>query len=252
VPPGLRITFLDVGQGDATLIQRHGASILVDTGPPDGPILSRLRRAGVRRLDLLAVTHAQDDHDGGAAAVLRALPVALVLDGRDGVRDAAGARMAAEAARRRVRLVAPRAGQVLRVGGVTIRVLWPERATGPAQPEADPNQRAIVAEVRADGMRMLLTADAESDVLGPLDLAAVDVLKVSHHGSADPGLAALLTRLHPRLAAIEVGRHNRYGHPAASTVQALAAARAAVVRTDRDGSVRVEPASGGLRVHTHV
>jgi competence protein ComEC len=251
VPPGLRITFLDVGQGDATLIQRHGAAILVDTGPPDGPILSRLRRAGVQRLDLLAVTHAQDDHDGGAAAVLRALPVAAVLDGRDGVRDAAGARMAAEAARRRVRLVAPRAGQVLRVGGVTIRVLWPERATGPAQPDADPNQRAIVAEVRADGMRMLLTADAESDVLGPLDLGAVDVLKVSHHGSADPGLAALLTRLHPRLAAIEVGRHNRYGHPAASTVQALAAAGAAVVRTDRDGSVRVELASGALRVRTH-
>jgi competence protein ComEC len=252
VPPGLRITFLDVGQGDATLIQRRGAAILVDTGPPDGPILARLRRAGVRRLDLLAITHAQDDHDGGAAAVLRALPVAVVLDGRDGVRDAAGARMAAEAARRRVRLVAPRAGQLLRVAGVTIRILWPERATGPPQPEADPNQRAIVAEARADGIRMLLSADAESDVLGPLDLEAVDVLKVSHHGSADPGLAALLSRLHPRLTAIEVGRHNRYGHPAASTVQALAAAGAAVVRTDRDGSVRVEAASGALRVRTHV
>jgi competence protein ComEC len=252
LPPGLRITFLDVGQGDATLIQRDGAAILVDTGPSDGPILARLRRAGVRQLDLLAVTHAQDDHDGGAAAVLRALPVAVVLDGRDGVRDAAGARMAAEADRRRVHLVAPQAGQVLRVGGVTIRILWPERATGPAHPEADPNQRAIVAEVRADGVRILLTADAESDVLGPLDLEAVDVLKVSHHGSADAGLAALLTRLHPRLAAIEVGRHNRYGHPAASTVQALAASGVALVRTDRDGSVRVEPASGALRVHTHV
>jgi competence protein ComEC len=251
VPPGLRITFLDVGQGDATLIQRHGATILVDTGPPDGPIVSRLRRAGVRRLDLLVVTHAQDDHDGGAAAVLRAMPVAMVLDGRDGVREAAGARMAAEAVRRRVRLLAPEAGQRLRVGGVLIRVLWPEPATGPPRPEADPNQRAIVAEARADGIRMLLTADAESDVLARLDLAAVDVLKVSHHGSADHGLAALLTRLHPRLAAIEVGRHNRYGHPTASTLHTLAAARAAVVRTDRDGSVRVELERGALRVKTH-
>jgi competence protein ComEC len=251
-PARLRITFLDVGQGDATLIQRRGAAILFDTGPPDGPIVARLRRAGVRRLDLLAVTHAQDDHDGGAAAVLRAMPVGMVLDGRDGVRDGAGARMAAEASRRSVRLVVPRAGQTLEVGGVAVRVLWPAAAPTVPEPGADPNQRAIVAEVKADSVRVLLTADAESDVLGGLDLEQVDVLKVSHHGSADPGLPAVLARLHPRLAAIEVGRHNRYGHPAASTVRALASAGAAVVRTDRDGSIRVEPAGGELRIQTHI
>jgi competence protein ComEC len=250
-PAGLRITFLDVGQGDATLIQRRGAAILFDTGPPDGPILARLRRAGVRRLDLLAVTHAQDDHDGGAAAVLRSMPVGIVLDGRDGVRDGAGARMAAEARRRRIRLVVPRAGQTLQVGGVTIRVLWPVAGPALREPGADPNQRAIVAEAKADSIRVLLTADAESDVLGRLDLEPVDVLKVSHHGSGDPGLPAVLARLHPRLAAIEVGRNNRYGHPAASTLRTLASAGAAVVRTDRDGSISVEPAGGELRIQTH-
>jgi competence protein ComEC len=250
-PAGLRITFLDVGQGDATLIQWRRSAILVDTGPPDGPILARLRHAGVRRLDLLVVTHAQADHDGGAAAVLRALPVALVLDGRDGVRDANGLRMAAQAARRGVRLVAARAGQVLRIGGIALRVLWPASARGPADAGADPNQRAIVAEADAGGVRALLTADAESDVLARLDLGPVDVLKVSHHGSADSGLPALLERLRPRLAAIEVGRRNVYRHPAAATVRALRAAGAVVVRTDRDGSVSVEPAGGGLRVHAH-
>ena len=258
-PAGLRITFLDVGQGDATLIQWRQSAILVDTGPPDGPILTRLRHAGVRRLDLLVVTHAQADHDGGAAAVLGALPVALVLDGRDGVRDANGPRMATAAAKRGVRLLAARAGEVLRVGGVALRVLWPSRrpgagdpgADGGPDPGADPNQRAIVAEADAGGVRTLLTADAESDVLAGLDLGPVDVLKVSHHGSADAGLPALLERLHPRLAAIEVGRHNVYGHPAATTVRALLAAGARVVRTDRDGSVRVEPEPGGLRIHAH-
>jgi competence protein ComEC len=100
-------------------------------------------------------------------------------------------------------------------------------------------------------VRALLTADAESDVLAGLDLGPVDVLKVSHHGSADPGLPALLERLRPRLAAIEVGRRNLYRHPAATTVRALRAAGAAVVRTDRDGSVSVEPAAGGLRIHAH-
>jgi competence protein ComEC len=250
-PAGLRITFLDVGQGDATLIQWRRSAILIDTGPPDGPILARLRHAGVRRLDLLVVTHAQADHDGGAAAVLRTLPVGLVLDGRDGVREANGARMAAEAVRHRVRVVVAWAGEVLRVGGVALRVLWPAHGLAPTEAGADPNQRAIVAEADAGGVRTLLTADAESDVLAGLELGPVDVLKVSHHGSADPGLPALLERLRPRLAAIEVGRHNVYGHPAASTLRALRAAGAAVVRTDRDGSVRVEPAPGGLRIHAH-
>jgi competence protein ComEC len=250
-PGGLRLTFLDVGQGDATLIQWRRATVLVDTGPPDGPILARLRHAGIRRLDLLVVTHAQADHDGGAAAVLRALPVGLVLDGRDGVRDADGARMAAEAVRRKVRLLAARAGQVLRIGGLVLRVLWPGPRAAPASAGGDPNQRAIVAEADAGGVRTLLTADAESDVLGGLDLGPVDVLKVSHHGSADPGLPALLTRIRPRLAAIEVGRHNSYGHPAAATVRALIAAGARVVRTDRDGSVRVEPGGGALRIQAH-
>ena len=146
---------------------------------------------------------------------------------------------------------AARAGEVLRVGAIALRVLWPAGARGPADAGEDPNQRAIVAEADAGGVRTLLTADAESDVLAGLDLGQVDVLKVSHHGSADPGLPAVLERLRPRLAAIEVGRHNVYGHPAASTVRALLAAGAALVRTDRDGSVSVEPAAGALRIHAH-
>jgi competence protein ComEC len=251
-PAGLRVTFLDVGQGDATLIQDRRTSVLVDTGPPEGGVVRRLHHAGVGRLDLLVVTHAQADHDGGAAAVLAAMPVGLVLDGRDGVREPLGARMALEARRHAVGVVAPEAGQTLRAGRIELRVLSPAREPPEAHAGADPNQRAIVAEARVGAFRILLTADAESDVLSTLDLEAVDVLKVSHHGSADPGLAALLDRLRPRLAAIEVGAHNTYGHPVPATVQALRATGARVVRTDRDGTVRLEEAAGTLRVTTHV
>jgi competence protein ComEC len=88
-------------------------------------------------------------------------------------------------------------------------------------------------------------------VLGGIDLGPVDVLKVSHHGSADDGLPGLLERLRPRLAGIEVGRHNLYGHPAAATLRALRSARVPFVRTDRDGSVSVEPAAGALVIHAH-
>jgi competence protein ComEC len=225
--------------------------VLVDTGPADGGVVARLRRAGVRRLDLLVVTHAQADHDGGAAAVLRAMPVGMLLDGRDGVHEPLGLRMAAEARRRRVAVAVPEAGQSLRAGRIELRVLSPAREAPDEHAGADPNDRAIVAEARVGPFRMLLTADAESDVLATLDLQPVDVLKVSHHGSADPGLGALLERLRPRLAAIEVGAHNTYGHPVPATVATLRAAGVTVYRTDRDGSVRLEGQGDELTVATH-
>ena len=140
-PAGLRITFLDVGQGDATLIQWRHSAILVDTGPPDGPVLARLRHAGVRRLDLLVVTHAQADHEGGAAACWRAAGGARARRARRrprGQRRAAGSGGGAGAT---CALVAARAGEVLRVGGIALRVLWPgpraRGAGGGPQPARD-------------------------------------------------------------------------------------------------------------------
>jgi competence protein ComEC len=251
-PPGaLRVTFLDVGQGDATLLQSGAVSVLVDAGPPDGGIVGRLRRAGVGRLDLLVVTHAEADHAGGAAAVLAALPVGAVLDGRDGVRSADGARFAAAAAARRVRALAPAAGEALRVGGLALRILSPRPEAAAAHAGANPNDRAIVLEAAAAGARVLLPADAESPVLAGLDLRRADVLKVPHHGSADPGLPGVLARVAPRVAVIEVGAHNTYGHPAPQALQALAGARVPVVaRTDRDGTVRLDLDGGRWQVHT--
>jgi competence protein ComEC len=132
--------------------------------------------------------------------------------------------------------VAPAAGQAIDIGGLRFRVLWPPAGD---RAEGNPNDHAIVSRLEVGGFSMLLTADAESNVTLPLELAPVDVLKVAHHGSADPGLGALLERLKPRIAAIEVGRHNTYGHPTKSTLAALARAVPTVVRTDEDGTVRL-------------
>lgn len=250
-PAVARITFLDVGQGDATLLQDHAAAVLIDTGPPDGGIVAQLRHAGVRRLDLLVITHAEADHEGGAQAILNAVPVGLVLDGRDGRVEPLGARIVATANARRVRRVAAAAGQVLRVGRIVIRVLWPPPEPLAWHRDDDPNLRAVVAEAAIGGLRVFLGADAESEVLAGLDLRPVDVLKVSHHGSADPGLPDTLTRLRPSIATIEVGRPNPFGHPTASTLRALQDAGTRVYRTDRDGNVSVEPEGARLRIQTH-
>ena len=196
------MSFLDVGQGDATLLQRDGASLLVDTGPPGGPILRRLAEAGVERLDALLITHAEADHEGMALEVIRGFRPRLVLDGGAGWPTAVQRGLPAT----RVRTVAAHAGQELTLGGVRLRLLWPPPPTPGWRPDGNPNDRAVVALASAGPFDLLLPADAESAVTASLDLPDVEALKVAHHGSDDPGLPALLERTRPEFAAIEVGR----------------------------------------------
>ncbi|HLM27629.1 MAG TPA: ComEC/Rec2 family competence protein [Thermoleophilaceae bacterium] len=239
------VSFLDVGQGDATLIQApDGSAVLFDGGPPEGGVVRRLRRAGVRRLSLVVATHHSRDHHGGLPAVLSELPVDLFLNGGDGTDDPAFRALERTAARRRIRSIPARAGLVLRAGSIAVRVLSPPpRPPGP--PPEDPNPRAVVALVEVSGMRLFLSADAESEALLPLDLPAVDAMKVPHHGSADPGLPQVLRRLRPRVASIPVGE-NTYGHPTSSTLRSLRAAGVRTFRNDRDGTVKVGLHGGRL------
>lgn len=249
-PERLTVSFLDVGQGDATLVQHpDGSALLFDGGPPEARVARLLRGAGVTRLSAVVATHASRDHHGGLEEVLERLPVDLLVDGGDGTRDPAFRRVLAAADRRGVRRVPARAGQVLRAGSLTVRVLGPSaRPPGPA-PE-DPNPRAVVAVVSSGAFDLFLSADAESGALAPLVLPDVEAMKVSHHGSADPGLPAVLAQLRPQVAAIEVGADNSYGHPAPPTLAALHAVVPQVMRTDRDGTVRLLVGDEGMEVRT--
>ena len=249
-PPGdLTVRFLDVGQGDATLIQHpDGTAVLFDGGPPEGGVTRLLRRAGVRRLAVVVATHASRDHHGGLADVLARYPVGLLLDGGDGSPDPAFQAVRDEAARRGVRIVPALAPMTLPAGGLSIRVLSPPpRSPGP--PPEDPNPRAVVALVSSGAFDLLLSADAESEALLPLELPDVEAMKVPHHGSSDPRLPAVLDELRPQIAAIEVGP-NTYGHPTPSTLTALERAGVTTYRTDRDGTVTLTVKRGGMRVTT--
>ena len=243
-PAGLRVTFLDVGQGDAVLLQVPEGAVLVDQGTPEAEVADQLGELGIRRLAALVLTHPQRDHVGGAADVLSGVRVGFVLD--PGLPEESPEQEAAlaEARERDVPVVVARLGQRYRLGGLELRVLWPD---GPGVPGADPNDHAIVLVATYGTTDVLLTADAESHVLVPLRVPAVEILKVSHHGSADERLPELLAGTRPRVAVISVGEGNSYGHPAPSTLAALEGAPGlAVYRTDRDGAVVVE--SDGTRL----
>jgi competence protein ComEC len=241
------VSFLNIGQGDATLIQSGGASVLVDTGPPGGPIIKRLHEAGVKRLDGLVLTHAQTDHEGMALEVMHAFPTRLVVDGGAGWQSYTQRGLPAAVAADHARELPAHAGQVLTFGAITMRLLWPPAPAPDFRPEGDPNDRAIVALVRVGDFDLFLSADAESNVTLPLSLPHVEAMKVAHHGSADSGLPALLERLQPQVAAIEVGRGNTYGHPTPSTLAALRVVPH-VYRTDRDGTVRLRVHAGAMTV----
>lgn len=246
-PAGLRITILDVGQGDATLLQVPEGAVLVDEGPPEAEVAGQLRRLGVRRLALLVLTHPSRDNIGGAKDIVEKLGVDLVLEPKLPFANPYGAPALAAAHRRGIRILVTRAGQRLRLGRLTLRVLWPN---GSARRGDDPNDHATVLLASYGKVDALLPADAESNVTLQLGLPPTEILKVAHHGSADPGLPDLLGRIRPRIALVSVGAGNEYGHPRASTLAALAAEPGlALYRTDRDGRIVVETDGERVRVH---
>ncbi len=249
-PRGLRVTFLDVGQGDSALLEVPGGAVLVDEGPPEADVALQLRRAGVLSLTAIVLTHPQRDHIGGAAAVLRRLHIGTVIDpGLAAGNNSADETAALGAARsRRVPVVVARAGATYRIGALRLRVLWPD---GPGLESEDPNLNAVVLLASYRSTDVLLTADAESDVTSRLPLRPVEILKVAHHGSEDAGLPELLRVLRPRIAVISVGEGNDYGHPRPETIDALESSPGLTTfRTDEDGRVVVESDGRSLTVRT--
>ncbi|MEH3054547.1 MAG: ComEC/Rec2 family competence protein [Patulibacter minatonensis] len=245
-PHDPRLLVLDIGQGSAALLQDGEEAVLVDAGPVDGGVVDALRRAGVRRLRAIVLSHPAADHDGGAAAVLRAFPTGLVLDG--GTPGGGPTHEAAlrEAARRNVRVVPVRAGQRLRAGRIAMWIRWPTPAA--AHRPGDPNDRAAVVQATIGALSAIIPADAEGNVLTKLPRLAGSVLVVSHHGSSDDQLSMLLRQLRPAVAVISVGAGNGYGHPTAPTLAALRAAHVPVLRTDEDGTVDLRVDGAGLTI----
>ena len=242
-PGSLRVTALDVGQGDATLLlPPRGDGVLVDGGPPGDAAANALREAGVERLAAVFLTHDDLDHSGGLPAVLASVRVGRLVLAAPAPEAVAAARAA------RVPVVRTAEGAGFELGPLSLDVLWPPRSGSPTAAE-EPNVRSVVLRATHRGYDVLLTGDAESEVTH-LDPGPIDVLKVAHHGSDDAGLEALLDRSAPRAALIEVGADNAYGHPTSSTLAALESRGVCVLRTDLDGTSTIEVGPAGVRAWT--
>ena len=260
-----RMTVLDVGQGDAILLEgSRGGRVLVDAGP-DPNVLMRQLDARIptwdRHLDLVVVTHPHEDHVGGMALLLTRYRVAAVADNGmlgSGPGDQA---FRATLAELQIRPTTLTTGDRVRLDDAEVDVLWPRAGEVPLHPangSSAVNNVSIVLEVCLAHRRILLTGDIQEDVdpqllaqgLGRPTDPPVDVLKVAHHGSATATTADLLAAIRPSVAVISVGVGNPYGHPSAGALARLGAAGATTYRTDLDGPVTVTSDGTDLQVTT--
>ncbi len=254
---GSRLTlhFLNVGQGDAALLETpHGHWVLIDAGPADPrgnagqrTIVPFLRKRGVRRLDAMILSHAHRDHVGGVGAVLDAVQVDRVFEPGVLTADRSYAELLEEFEVGGAAWRPMRAGDRIEVDGVELAIVHP--TAGWSRWGEDLNEDSVVLVVRSGPFAAVFPGDAGFPVERRIGSAIgrVDVLKVGHHGSRTATGMPWLAQLAPRVAVVSSGV-NRYGHPAPETLGRLAAGRVSVWRTDADGTVSIEVGDSGMRV----
>ena len=237
-PGSFTLLAADVGQGNAVLVRTHAHSLLYDTGPRHGPdsdagrrVLVPLLRALGQRLDVLMLSHGDNDHIGGAAAVLRAQPQARLRG--------ASAPEWTQAVQRSVTPCV--AGQRWQWDGVVFDVLHPLSIASPGA--AAPNtQSCVLRIVAANGATALLAGDIERAQEAALLTAGLplraDWLLVPHHGSKTSSSAEWIAAVAPRHALVQAGYRNRYGHPAAPVVQRYRAQGVEVVTSAGCGAAQ--------------
>lgn len=251
----VRVTFLDVGQGDSTVIELPaGEVILIDGGATyerfdmgRSVVAPFLWNRGIRRIDHVIGTHPQLDHVGGLAWILAHVQVENfwtngVVRHEDFWRKIEGA-----LAEQHLQAKLAGEGELISTGtDCRMTVLSPRanRGSSPATKSESLNNLSVVTELRCGDRRMLFTGDIEREVLARLTrsgtLGRVALLKVPHHGAQSSMEHDWLNLIRPHIAVVSAGRRNPYGHPVGEVLAAYRALGAQVWRTDQDGAIWVD------------
>lgn len=242
-PRPVQVHFIDVGQGDATLIVTpHGRAVLIDSGGSgeasdfdvgERVVVPYLKHYGVRVLDYLVLTHGHRDHAGGAAGVAASIPVRSVMVAREGFTPAVQALVRTTGGRG---IIPAFAGQSITMDDVTFTIT---HAVGDIRSSSS-NEASSVVRVAYGAHSFLITGDLEAQgeqAMLVRGCEPVTVLKVGHHGSRTSSTGEFLRALAPEYAVISVGESNHFGHPHPDTLRRLTELNAKIYRTDRDGAM---------------
>jgi competence protein ComEC len=245
-PSGLTVRFFDVGQGDAALLTSPaGVTMLVDGGPDEAQVATKLAALGVKRLDVVVASHPHADHVVGLPAVLARVPVGLLIEPGCADDSPDGEALADAISDEGAPVRHPRAGREFVVEDVVVEVLSPDRCWKGT--ESDANNDAIVLRASVGEDTVLFATEPEEPAQqvmldDSVDLRA-DVLKVPHHGAAT-SLEEFLLGVDAELAVVSVGP-NTYGHPVPEVLEWLRDGGAEVFRTDQAGDITVSFSPSG-------
>lgn len=253
----LRVYFLDIGQGDAALIESPtGRQLLIDGGP-GGAVLSQLAEVMPytdHSIDVVLATHPDQDHIGGLPDVLAHYDVGLVLI--SGVADEGSDNRAfmAAVAEEGLQPVLTRRGMALDLGGgARLEILFPDRDVT----HLETNTGSIVARLTYGNTAYLFTGDSPQNIeryLVSIENLQFplhsDVLKVGHHGSKTSSSEEFIHAVKPSYAVISAGLNNKYGHPNKEALAVLGSEHAQVLRTDTQGRVEIDSDGQRLTVRT--
>jgi competence protein ComEC len=257
------VTFLDVGQGDAAVIEAPGGAVMVIDGggafdaafdPGERIVEPFLRARGIDQIDLVALSHPHPDHLNGLFRIVERFPVGALWTSGDDGRNPEYRRLVQTARGRGIPTPIPSARGL---GPIAVQPLGPFLG-GPAgeaigaPPGLTVNDASLVLRLAFAGRAVLFPGDVEQDGEGELvgrralgEIVTADILKVPHHGSRTSSGSDLVQAVAPALAVISLGWRNRFHFPASEVLARYARAGAQVLRTDRDGAVTVTVAPDG-------
>ncbi|MDD2587141.1 MAG: ComEC/Rec2 family competence protein, partial [Syntrophomonadaceae bacterium] len=255
----LEVVFIDVGQGDSTLLKTPGGKfLLIDGGGSDfydvgtRKLLPYLHHRGIRELFMVINTHPDTDHLQGLEKVVAELPVKCIslpasLVGAD---EYSNLKQAAQG--RNIPLVPLQSGHELNIEkGLEMRVIYPDADKYAGR---DYNEQSLVLDTRMGNFSILLTGDATTEslqkILNSRTVKPVTIVKVPHHGSKGSLLPEFYEKANPLYAVISSGKNNPFGHPHQSVLDMLEQNQIKILRTDLQGAITVETDGKGLKVNS--
>lgn len=247
------VYFLNVGQGDSELVVfPSGVKLLIDGGPPNGKVeqeLSRVIGSFDRYVDLVMLSHPQTDHFGGFVRLFKDYRVGAFLTNGDISEDSAYVSLINNLEKQDSKDIIVSAGDVIRQGDVSFRILSPTIINNKNIKKEDPNDRAIIGKLSMGEGSVLFMSDIGKNIENALTSlwGQTDVLKVGHHGSKNSSSESFISLIQPKVAVIEVGK-NSYGHPSPDVIQRILNEGASIFRTDIDGTIKIVFENGSARV----
>lgn len=251
----LTVRMLDIGQGDAFLLEKDGKFVMIDTGDIEhrDQIVALLHKYKVKEISKIIITHPHADHLGGMNAIFKNFKVDAIYD--DGMPAGTGSykNYLKQIKEKKIPYYVLKAGdEVDFFDGVKFNVLGPVKVIKDQKGNSDFNNNSIVGRLTYGSFSMIFTGDAEQEeektILGKGGTLKSDVLKVGHHGSRTSTSPAFLKAVSPKNAFISCGQGNDYGHPHKVTIDKLEKAKVQIYRTDRNGTVTLTSDGSSYRI----